>query len=236
LQSRVELVALGDTHFPWAHKRAIDFAIAYIKKHKPLYVVQLGDLLDAYCFSRYPTNPNVMPPAKELERGYNQAAEMWERIKDSSPDSACIQLAGNHWPARLNKRVAESLPAITGMLDQRIEALNTFPGVKSYHNDRDYARVRLPSGRKITLVHGWFTRANEHLRYFNESVIFGHIHRPHLIFDFQAGGKMMFELNAGWLGDPRAPVFKYGPTIRRKWQVGFGQVIDGYPSFVPYGY
>ncbi len=232
--NKVELVALGDTHFPWGHKRAIDWAIAYIEATKPAYVVQLGDLLDAYCFSRYPRNPNIMTPAKELERGYNMAAEMWERIREASPKSKCIQLSGNHWPARLYKRVAEQLPEITGMLDGKIESLNTFPGVTSYHDDRRHVRIKLPSGQRVTLVHGWFTRQGEHLRYFNESVVFGHLHRPHLMFDFQANGNPMFELNAGYLGDPKASVFSYGSSVRKKWQVGIGQIVDGYPSFIPY--
>ncbi len=229
---RAELIAIPDLHFPWAHQRAVAWTIAEIKKYRPRYVVQLGDLLDQYCFSSFARNPNLMTPKEEMDRGLAQARKMWSEIVRVTPgDCQLIQLAGNH-DARIHKRIAERLPELQGQVTMNhLE----FPGVKTYADDREYLDLTLDSGAKVTVVHGWLGKAGAHMQYFNSSVVFGHLHRPSILFDPQPRGRPLFELNAGYLGDPHAPVFNYGATKRKKWQVGYGRIdAGGTPVFVPY--
>jgi predicted phosphodiesterase len=229
--SKVELIALGDTHMPFQNRRAIDWAIQQIRELKPAYVVQMGDLLDQYGFSKHTTNPNLMSPQEELLKGLKYARQMWSDIRDASPKSKCIQISGNH-DARLRKRVAEKMPELQGIIDLD---LFEFPGVRCENNDREYIRLVLPESKTpVILTHGWYTRTGAHMAYFNESVIFGHLHRPSILYEPRGKGKPLFELNCGYLGNQLSPVFNYGNTVRRKWQNGIGLVIDGNPSFMAF--
>lgn len=217
---------------PFHHKGALKWAIGEIRKHRPHYVVQLGDVYDQYCFSKFARNPNIMLPKDELSRGRKAATQMWADIAKASPESKLIQLSGNH-DARMRKRIAEQLPELSGVVDTD---LLDFPGVTCINDDREYITITLPGSRtKVILTHGWFTRVGAHMAYFNSSVIFGHLHRPSILFEPQPNGKSLFELNAGYLADPHSPVFSYGSTKRKKWQLGYGIVhAGGYPAFISY--
>ena len=228
---RADLLAFPDLHFPWAHEKALAWAVAAVRRYKPRYVVQLGDLYDQYCFSRFARNPNLMTPKQELERAGVLARKLWHDIKRASPSSKCYQLAGNH-DARVHKRIADSLPELQGII--KYSGLD-FPGVTTVPDDRDYLELPLSNGQTLVVVHGWLGKHGAHMQYFNKSVLCGHLHRPGIVFDPQPKGPPLFELNAGYMADPRAPVFNYGASKRKKWQVGYG-LIDGFstPSFVSY--
>lgn len=228
MPNKVELIALPDTHMPFHNRKALAWAIERIRELKPHYVVQLGDLLDQYGFSKHATNPNLQTPKDELTRGMRDARKMWEDLRRASPKSQCYQLSGNH-DARLRKRVAERMPELQSILD--LDLFN-FPGVTSVQNDREFLTLTLPHSKtKLVLTHGWFTRAGLHMQYFNSSVVFGHLHTPSILYQGTSSGKPLFELNAGYLGDGKSPVFNYGNTVRRKWQTGIGIVEDGTPRF-----
>lgn len=231
MHARAELIAIPDLHFPWAHDRALRWVIDKVEKFRPRFVVQLGDLYDQYCFSRYPRNPNVMTPENELKRGLQKARKMWQALVRASPESERFQLLGNH-DVRFQKRLAERMPELQGILKLDVYG---FPGVKSLSSDREDVELRLKQ-QNVICLHGWMTQPGSHLDFFGKSVVFGHLHKPHLIHRLQRhGAPVLFELNCGHLADPRAPVFEYGGTVRRKWELGFGLVDEnGRPDFVGY--
>jgi hypothetical protein len=229
---RDELIAIPDLHFPWASQRALGWLYAEIERLQPRHVVQLGDLLDQYCFSRFARNPNLLTPQEELRRGVSQARQMWAQITRRVPgDCKLYQLAGNH-DDRLFKRVAEQLPELQGLFETNFL---DFPGVKTFKDGRDYLELKLPKAGPVILTHGWLGKAGAHMHYFNQSVIFGHLHRPSLVYEPRPSGSPHFELNCGYMGDPGAPVFDYSQTKRKKWQIGYGRIdASGTPSFVSY--
>jgi predicted phosphodiesterase len=230
---RAELIAIPDLHFPWAHDRAVRWVINEVRKLRPRYIVQLGDLYDQYCFSKFPRNPNVMTPREELRRGQEKARKFWHDITKASPDSRRHQLLGNH-DVRIDKRIAERLPELQDLVKLDIYS---FPDVNTLSSDRDDLELQL-SRQKVVLLHGYMTQPAAHLSHFGKSVIFGHLHRPHHVVQIQRFGKPpLFELNAGYLADPKAPVFKYGGTVHKKWELGYGLVdhncqaqFVGYPG------
>jgi predicted phosphodiesterase len=228
---RAELLAIPDLHFPWCHDKALRWCIAQVKKYRPRYIVQLGDLYDQYCFSRYPKNPNVMTPQQELRRGAMKARKFWMDVTQASPESKRYQLLGNH-DVRVNKRIAEKIPELQGLVKLSIY---DFPGVQSVHSDREHIELKL-NRAPVILLHGWMTRPAAHLAHFRKSCIFGHTHRASLIHQIQDGGQPpLFELNCGYLGDPTSPVFDYGGSVAHNWNLGFGLVDEnGRPEFVGY--
>ena len=231
---RAELIAIPDLHFPWAHNRAVDWCVREVRRLRPKRVVQLGDLYDQYCFSKYPKNPNVSTPRDELQRGRKLAQKFWHAITKASPDSERVQLLGNH-DVRVNKRIAERLPELQGLVN--LDDLYGFPDVQTLDTDRDAYEFQLRPGHKVVVLHGWMTKVGSHLNHFeNRSVIFGHVHRPHLLQRLGKPGRPnLFELNCGYMADPMAPVFEYGGTVEKRWQIGYGLVdANGRPDFVGY--
>ena len=50
------VLAFGDTHFPYHHKYALEFLADLKSKYEPDRVVHMGDILDIYSVSSYPTD------------------------------------------------------------------------------------------------------------------------------------------------------------------------------------
>lgn len=220
------LLAIGDTHFPYTDSAGIASIIAYIKRHRPTYVVQMGDLYDQYGFSKYPRNHNHDTPKSELERGHDAASKMWTAIHKHSPGSKCYQLLGNH-DVRATKRVAERVPEMADYVSLR--HLYTFPGVDTQTSDRSVLELTV-NDERIALHHGWLSKPGDHVRFFGRSCIIGHSHSPHVLFDRRYGATH-FELNAGYVGDPLSHVFSYGATMHR-WTRAFGVVDSDGPRVV----
>lgn len=46
------------------------------------------------------------------------------------------------------------------------------------------------------------------------------------------GGKTLYELNAGYLGDPESKALSYTPTKITNWTLGWGYIDEDGPRFV----
>lgn len=215
---------LGDTHHPFVDRKALDFAIDTLHKDAT-HVVQIGDLYDAYGASRFPRSLDIMTPAQEIEEGRLSACEMWERVKDRCPYAQKVQLMGNH-DERPFKRVVEKLPEVMTLVAPSFRALYEFEGVTTIHDpSADFET------HGIVFTHGYLSRFGEHARRANMPVVRGHSHKGGVTW-LREG---LWELDVGFLGDPRAPVFGYA-AWKRSYQMTRGKgVIDEYgPRFVEF--
>ena len=50
------VLAFGDTHFPYHHKYALEFLADLKSKYEPDRVIHMGDILDIYSVSSFPTD------------------------------------------------------------------------------------------------------------------------------------------------------------------------------------
>lgn len=217
-------VVLGDTHFPFHSKWALDAAFEIIKREKPDYVIQVGDLYDLYSLSKFPRNVNVMTPKDEITLARGTAEEMWEYIQRISPKSQCIQLLGNHCE-RLQKRITEKLPEILGIVLYR--QLFQFENVKTYLDTRDEVVIE-----KIAFMHGYRTKLGDHCKYNMMNTVCGHTHRGGVFFT-QVNNRQIWELNAGYLADPLEAAMSYTRQKWVQWTLGVGIIDDYGPRFVP---
>src|ERR1017187_6156311 len=102
---------VSDTHFPFHNKRAYSQMLKELKAAKPTHVVQIGDLLDQYVFSRYSRSLEITPN-NEITRGLRYAEQFWANVARLAPKAKRIQILGNH-DMRLAKRIAEWLPEMS---------------------------------------------------------------------------------------------------------------------------
>src|SRR5262245_65570157 len=97
----MKILCLGDIHFPFHNRGALDRVYRFADKLKPTHIVQQGDLLDQFAFSRYPKVLKI-DPEKELALGRMHAENMWAHFKGLH----CYQLMGNHDERILKKALS----------------------------------------------------------------------------------------------------------------------------------
>lgn len=224
--SRLPCAILGDLHAPFNHRKATAAAIELIRKMKPKIVVQIGDLLDLYSFSRFPRSLNVMTPIQEIKSGRKITEEFWREIRSATGRGVeCFLLKGNH-DARLSKRIAEAMPEVEGMA---AAGLWTFEGVQTMENERDELIID-----GVLYMHG-YRKHGDHVKYNLMSTVCGHSHVGGVVYH-PIKGKTLFELNAGYLGDPKSAALSYTKQSRiSKWTLGMGYIDEYGPRFIPLG-
>ena len=219
----IKFVVLGDIHAPFHHKKALSWALDFIKEHQPKVVLSIGDIFDFYALSRFPKSANLVgyTPADEVGDARSVLSEMWRIIQLYSPKSQCVQLLGNH-DSRLKSRVLEKLPEIFGIVN--FEQLFQFKGVKTYHDERQEVVLS-----KIAFMHGYRSKLGDHARHNFMNTVVGHTHRGGLWF-----GPDFWELNVGYLANPASAALSYTKQRWTNWTLGLGVIDEHGPRFLPY--
>lgn len=215
------IVAVGDTHFPFHHKGATAWAVKLINELKPKMVIQMGDLLDQFSFSRYPKARKI-DPDEELKAGRKAAEAFWKLIKCDEK----YQIMGNH-DDRMVKAALKGSPELVGIVEEKIEQLFKFPGVKTitdYEFEYD----------GIMFQHGHRAKLGDHAKYNQCSTVVGHSHTGGVVSLRNRSG-VYWELNTGFLGDIDTTAFTY--LCQKKVNtttLGLGIIDDLGPRFVYY--
>lgn len=183
---------------------------------KPSHVVQLGDILDQYVFSKYARRLSISPSTDILE-GITLAEEMWAAIKDIVPRARCYQLMGNH-DIRVTKRIAEKMPELSEFFSHR--DFYDFKGVEVLDSDRDYLEID-----GVVYVHGWLSKSIDHAKYFMKPVVHGHRHRPAIHFE----NPKLWAMDCGHVADIKSVPLNYTPSKFTKWTEACGEVINAKP-------
>lgn len=206
---------IGDTHFPFHCKKAYKKMLEAIRKEKPDTVVQIGDLLDWYCASKYPKSLNVSSPMEEIVLGIKQATQMWKDIQKIVTKAKCHQLLGNH-DARMPKRIMEKLPEMESFFD--LGKYYKFHNVKVLTSDKDFIEID-----GVLYVHGFLSKSIDHARYFNKPTVHGHRHRPAVEYDH----KGLWSMDVGYMADDKSVVMGYTQSKFVRWTKACGVVENG---------
>lgn len=216
------ILILGDTHFPFAHKNAMSWAVKLANELDPDVIVQIGDLLDQFSFSRYPRN-HKLDPDVELKAGRAAAIGMWKSMPKRAKK---FQLLGNH-DDRMAKLALKAAPELVGLVGEKLEELYKFDGVKTVE---DY-EFEIDG---IMFQHGHRAKLGDHAKYNQCSTVVGHSHVGGVVFLRNRNG-VYWELNAGFLGDIGTQAFKYLAQKKvNTTQPGIGLIDDYGPRFIPY--
>lgn len=199
-----------------------------IRRAKPKVVIQIGDALDLYAFSKFPRSYNVMTPAAEMKKGRHVLEDFWKAIRGAAGKSADLyQLKGNH-DSRMAKRMIAALPEFESFLG-KCSDLWEFPGVETVAAERDELILD-----DICYMHG-YRKHGDHVRYNLMSTVCGHSHVGGVIY-VPHKGQTLFELNAGYLGNAKTTALSYTNQAKiSKWTLGVGLIDSWGPRFIPVG-
>lgn len=218
-----KMVILGDTHFPFVHKPSLEKALKFIKEFQPKYVIQVGDLYDMLSHGRFPRSLSNYNPREEMLEGRRMAADLWKQVQAVAPKAECHQILGNH-DVRPMKKILEAYPEAEVFFD--FEKWFKFDNVNTH---ADIRKELMLNG--ICFLHGYRSRLGEHRDYNRLSTVCGHSHLGGVSYR-NYGNEILFELNAGYLGDPESKALSYTPQKIINWTHGIG-VIDQYgPRFI----
>jgi len=200
--------------------------INFIRKIKPKYVIQIGDLYDFFAWAKWPRKREIYTAEAEVEMARDMAEDFWRSVTNASKRSKRFQIRGNH-DERPYKRIAEKLPEFT-LLSKHIDELFDFPGVESTQSQRD----EIILGDKV-FMHGYRAKLGDHARHNGMSTICGHSHLGGCV-NIRLGNRTIWELNAGFVADESSVPLSY--TDQRKfsrWTQGFGYIDQYGPRFIP---
>lgn len=213
------VLIIGDTHFPFHSVSALKNLLLLAKDLKPTHIIQIGDLLDQYVFSKYSRQIDITPK-EDIDYGLNIAVKMWWDLQKIAPNAKCHQLIGNH-DVRMSKRIAERIPELSKFFS--FKNLYKFANVKVSESDRDYLEIN-----GVMYVHGWLSKSIDHARYFNKPTVHGHRHRPTIEYD----RKDLWSMDVGFMGDEEQLPLQYTANRFSKWTVSCGVVENGMPRII----
>lgn len=216
-------IVIPDPHFPFHHKKKLNKAKRLIGKIKPDQIIQIGDLYDLFSASKYP-GPRLFTLEDEVYKSRNLAEKFWEDVKSESPDSVCYQMMGNH-DIRPRKRVLEKVPELLPYFN--FDDLWAFEGVKTIH---DYREELILDG--IVFHHFFKTKLGDTVRTYLKNCAGGHTHRPGIFF-MPLDGKIIWEMNCGYLADNSAPGLRYTQTKWTNWSHAIGLIDSLGPRVIP---
>jgi hypothetical protein len=214
---------VGDLHFPFTNLNTLTAFFAWLVATKPMRIVQVGDLYDMLSQSKFPRSQNIFTPKQEMEIGHKMARDFWAKVQELVPGIECHQILGNH-DVRPLKRILEAYPE--GEMFFSIDKYFDFPGVTTHMDARQ--EVVLDG---IIFHHGFRTGLGAHRDFNLQSTVVGHTHvggvthRP-------IRGHTLFELNAGYMGDPESKALSYTSGKITKWTQGWGYIDEWGARFI----
>lgn len=214
----------GDLHFPFAHADTLSAFFEFLDRKRPARVIQMGDLYDMFSQSKFPRTHNVYTPEAEMDVAYAQAKKFWKTVREILPDAACFQILGNH-DIRPLKRLIETFPAGESFFS--IERFFRFDGVET---NFDYRQELCFDD--VLYFHGYRTGLGAHRDFTLRNTCVAHTHVGGVAFR-NYYDRVLWELNAGYMGDPESKALSYTAQRITTWTHGWGFIDEDGPRFVP---
>jgi predicted phosphodiesterase len=216
------IAVLGDTHFEYTHWQTIYHFYDFIEKEQPDYVVQIGDLKD--CFAQKRFTSKIIDPQTEFENSHQCAVDFWYTIRQLCKKAQLVQILGNH-DLRPIRQATDKCPELIPFL--KWQDSFKFEGVKTIFDHRESFVID-----GINFTHGHRKHGTHMLENLMPTVV-GHLHLGGVVYQ-NIGGKLIWELNVGYAGDPESEALGYTTKKYVNWSHGFGFIDEHGPRFIPY--
>lgn len=209
-----KILFISDLHAPFHDKRKLAKTIQLIKEIQPDYIIQLGDGMDMYSFSRFSKSTNLTTPKMEIKDAREVLTKMWSDIKTICPKAKRFALKGNH-ELRIYKSIMMKSPEYESIVEEPIQSIFEFPDVTTLKSHRDELHITHPKFGQIVCIHGWSCKPKNHMDHFSKNVVHAHSHRTHIVY--RGGKSPIWELCCGHLSDPTTIPLSYGETQSSNW-------------------
>lgn len=220
MTSKLNILTISDQHFPFHHPKVFKFLRELSRDTKWDFVVNLGDELDHYRISRYPTDPETKSALDEYKAGLEYLKELYDLFPN------VLACTSNHTARPFKKALEAQIPSV--FLKQYHETLEAPEGWR-WRDHWMIEGVRYFHGEPFSGPSAARNAMNTHRR----SCVMGHLHSNAGVTYSNNGHDQIWALNAGCLIDTDAYAFEYGKHSRDKPVIGTGVIIEGTPHFIP---
>lgn len=220
-----KILVLGDAHFPWVSKRALEKVYDFAQDFQPEHIVQMGDLYDFLSHSKFPRSHQGYSAQEEQQLARQGAEEMWRELQKQVPGAKCHLITGNH-DLRPLKRVLETAPMFEHWAEEIWRKLMTFDGVETIYDHRTELEIA-----GILFTHGFLGKEGAHRDYYLKNVCIGHLHKGWVQYR-RFHGQAFFEVCAGFLGEPESKALTYNNSKLANYQLGFAAIDQFGPRFI----
>lgn len=220
------ILIVGDTHFPFVHQKTLERIYRFAEKEQPAHIVQIGDLMDQWSHSRFPTSRNYYRPDEEMELARNMSVAFWLELKKACPSAAMHQIMGNH-DLRMLKQVLSGAPTLEGLVSASIEKLYEFEGVTTV---KDYREELIIQG--VMFHHGYMSKHGQQRDFVMQNLCTGHTHRGAVVYR-ALKDRTIAHLDCGFVGDAESKALSYTTQKTTGWTLGWGYWDEHGPRFIP---
>ena len=219
--SGVEWLVLGDLHFPFENRTAVELVKKVIRHRKPHGVVLIGDVFDNKALSKHMKDMSE----RLFRREFSDAKASFLSLNEACEGVANkIITSGNH-DEYMGKYIMRNCPELEGYEGLRtpfevVGAKERGWEVLPYHEP--YHIGRLGFVHDVNMYGDAAIQAA--VAKFGRSVVFGHTHRAGTHFSGNLEGERFVAMNVGWLGDPYFAKYMPGFAKSNNWVNGLGQI------------
>lgn len=211
---------IPDLQEPFAHRDALDFIRAVVKKERPTIMVNIGDEADFHALSDWDHDPDGYSAGDELKECIKKLKNWYGEFPEMK---VCIS---NHTARPFRKAFKHGIPkAFIRDYHEFLCAPKGWQWADSWEIDG----VVYEHGEGFSGREGAIKAALANM----QSTVIGHIHSFAGI-QYSANSKhLIFGFNVGCLIDRHAYAFNYGAKMKNKPILGCGIVDRGIPKFIP---
>lgn len=217
------ILEVPDLHCPCTDTNKLKALYDVCSFYKPNVIVQLGDPLDLFSYSRFPHTLNWDTPAQELAEGLRMLKNIWANLQKRAPGAKCLALGGNH-TARIEKRILEKCPEMVGFINP--EKIMAVDGVEFHADEKEEILIN-----GIVHCHGWLGKIGAHAEFFQKSVVRAHSHGAGIHY-ISRNGNTIWEMVSGNLVDFSALPLLYRSSKTCRWTHSCGIVDKHGPRII----
>lgn len=218
----MRVLVLPDLHLPASSPELIRWAARIQDQFKPHKVIQLGDLIDAKAWSRFPKSSTDDSAALEWEKTVKQA----ELLHKYFPKLQILE--GNHCSRPMKKALIDA-----GQPPQLIRPYHEALGFKGWTFHLSAEPLVIDN---VSYIHGDEVASNLNLlaTKMGTSVVRGHTHQAGIIYT-RLFNRQVFAMECGALIDETHNAFAYARKNPKRCWLGLGLVEDGEnPQLISY--
>ena len=213
---------LPDFHAPASSLPIIKWAAKERDKFKPDIVIQLGDLVDAEAWSKYPKSSDDDSPSLEWEKTEHQLQQLYKYF----PELVIVE--GNHCARIMRKAFQDAqLPK---------KFFKTIGEVLGFDGWEFYTETKPLIVDGVGVIHG--DEVNSPLTLIasrmGRPVVRGHTHQAGIVYT-RFFDRQIFAMECGMLADEDHNAFGYAAKNPKRGWCGVGTMVDGEnPQLISY--
>lgn len=212
------ILTFGDDHGPFQHEDAIRFLGAIKREVEPDRIIHLGDLMDQYCFSRYPKDPEMLSVNEEIKK----ARKYVRQLINLFPEMTLVE--SNHDSRMWDRALAAGIPK--GLIVPYLQLIGADHG--GWKLKRDLTLTVDSTRDQIYFCHYRTADIMQLAQLVGSHAVQGHTHTRMGVTQVETPTKHLFGMQVGCLISDSKYAFGYNRQQIIRPILGAGLIISVY--------